>query len=416
MDQSYHKNLQYYKFSFYGFLKNLRFFESFLILFFLEKELTYVEIGFLYSIRSITIVLTEIPSGAVADALGRRRTLLLSFFVYLLSFFTFYFSNSFISMAIAMVLFALADAFRSGVHKAMIFHYLQQKGWSSQKTDYYGHTRSWSQRGSALSALVAGAIVFYSGSYRVIFLASVLPYLLDMLLIASYPKWLDGTIKNLDVSGIRQKFIQVEQGFVLSFKQPHFLKSLINTSIYTGYFKAVKDYVQPVIKMFALSIPAFAYLNNDKKTALFVGLFYFVIYLLTAWMSRRSGDFKNIFKNYTSPMNLTLLIGFGSGVLSGLIFLTGWYSPVIIGFVLIMMVENLRKPIGVSMIAELSHDDAMATVLSLTSQVKSVFAAVIAPLIGMVADKFGPGAGIATVSLLLLLLFPLIKLNKSKTL
>ncbi len=414
MNQSYQKNLQYYKFSLYGFFKNLRFFESFLMLFFLEKGLTYVEIGILYSIRSVTIVLTEIPSGAIADALGRRRTLMLAFLVYLGSFFTFYFSNSFALMATAMLLFALADAFRSGVHKAMIFHYLQRKGWASQKTDYYGHTRAWSQRGSALSSLVAGIIVFYSGSFRIIFLASVLPYLLDMLLIASYPKYLDGTIKNFELSGVKQKFKQVEQGFVLSFKQPHFLRALINTSIYTGYFKAVKDFVQPVIKMFALSVPAFAYLNHDKKTALIVGLFYFVIYLLTAWMSRRSDDFKNIFNNYQSPMNLTLLTGFGTGVLIGIVFLTGWYALAIVGFVFIMMVENLRKPIGVSMIAELSHDDAMATVLSLTSQVKSVFAAIIAPLIGLAADKYGPATGIATVSLLLLMLFPLIKLTSGR--
>jgi len=413
LEQSYQKNLQYYKFSFYGFFKNLRFFESFLILFFLEKGLTYVEIGLLYSIRSITIVLTEIPSGAIADALGRRRTLLMAFLVYILSFLSFYFANSFILMAVAMIFFALADAFRSGVHKAMIFHYLQKKGWSSVKTNYYGHTRAWSQRGSALSSLVAGVIVFYSGNYRVIFLASVLPYLIDMLLIWSYPGWLDGAIKNFDALGVKQKFTRVKQGFVQSFKKPLFLKAVVNTSVYTGYFKAVKDYVQPVIKMFALSIPAFAYLNHDKKTALFVGVFYFVIYLLTAWMSRRAGSFKEIFKNYAAPMNLTLLIGFGAGVISGLVFLTGWYSLAILGFILIMMVENLRKPIGVSMIAELSREDSMATMLSLTSQVKSVFAAIIAPLIGLVADKYGPGAGITVVSLLLLLLFPLIRITKS---
>ena len=358
-------------------------------------------------------MLTEIPSGAIADALGRRRTLLMAFLVYILSFLSFYFSNSFILMAVAMIFFALADAFRSGVHKAMIFHYLQKKGWSSHKTNYYGHTRAWSQRGSALSSLLAGVIVFYSGNYRIIFLASVFPYLIDMLLIWSYPGWLDGAIKNFDALGVKQKFIRVKQGFVQSFKKPLFLKAVVNTSVYTGYFKAVKDYVQPVIKMFALSIPAFAYLNDDKKTALFVGMFYFVIYLLTAWMSRRSGRFKEIFKNYAAPMNLTLLIGFGAGVISGLVFLTGWYSLAILGFVLIMMVENLRKPIGVSMIAELSREDSMATMLSLTSQVKSLFAAIIAPLIGLVADKYGAGAGITTVSLLLLLLFPFIRITKS---
>ncbi len=404
------KDLQYYKFSFYGFFKNLRFFESFLILFFLEKGITYVEIGFLYSIRSVAIVVTEIPSGAVADAVGRRRTLIMAFLVYIFSFLTFYFSNTFLVMAVAMMLFAIADAFRSGVHKAMIFHYLQKNNQTSQKADYYGHTRSWSQKGSAFSSIIAAAIVFYSGEYKIIFLASVIPYLIDMLLVWSYPKWLDGDMKNFDALSVMQKFRQVEQGFVQTFKNADFLKILVNLTIYTGYFKAVKDYVQPVIKMLALSVPAFAYWNDDKKTALFIGIFYFVVYMLTSWSSKKSGRFAERYKNYLKPMNLTLLVGFSAGLVSGLFYLLGWYSLAVIAFVAILMIENLRKPIGVAAIADLSHDHAMATVLSLSSQVKSVFAAIIAPLIGWVAQSQGPGMGIAVVSLLLIAGYPLYRL------
>ena len=85
------KNLQFRKFQAYGFLKNLRFFEPFLMLFFLEKGITYLQIGTLYAIREITINLFEIPSGLVADAWGRRRTLAGSFLFYLSSFTCFLF-------------------------------------------------------------------------------------------------------------------------------------------------------------------------------------------------------------------------------------------------------------------------------------------------------------------------------------
>ena len=72
------KNLQYYKFCMYGFLKNLRFFEPFLILFFVEQGLSFLQIGTLYAIREIATNLLEIPTGIIADALGRRRTLIRS--------------------------------------------------------------------------------------------------------------------------------------------------------------------------------------------------------------------------------------------------------------------------------------------------------------------------------------------------
>jgi len=89
---------------------------------------------------------------------------------------------------LAFMLYGVGEAFRSGTHKSMIMDWLKLNNWQNQKIKYYGHTRSWSQKGSALSSLVAGFIVFYSGNYNSIFIYSIIPYLLNLLLIFSYPK------------------------------------------------------------------------------------------------------------------------------------------------------------------------------------------------------------------------------------
>ncbi|PJB59976.1 MAG: MFS transporter, partial [Bacteroidetes bacterium CG_4_9_14_3_um_filter_41_19] len=283
------KDLQYYKFCSYGFFKNLRFFDAFLVLFFFEKGIGYLEIGLLYGTREIAIMFMEIPSGLIADALGRRRTLIASFLFYISSFLLFYFSTNLILLFSAMILFAIGDAFRTGVHKAMIFQYLKANGWTSQRVNYYGHTRSWSQVGSAFSALIAGVIVFFTGAIQQVFLWSVVPYLVNVVLIASYPKWLDGEIKSQQLSKIRLKFLSVWKAFVASMKERSTLTALISTSLFSGYYSAIKDYVQPMIKAMALAIPFAVYLNNDQKTAFLIGLVYFIIYLLTAAASRFSG-------------------------------------------------------------------------------------------------------------------------------
>ena len=82
----FRKDIQYYKFCAYGFLKNLRFFEPFLILFFLEGNLSYLQIGVIYTIREVIRNIFEIPSGLAADVLGRRRTMITSFSLYIISF------------------------------------------------------------------------------------------------------------------------------------------------------------------------------------------------------------------------------------------------------------------------------------------------------------------------------------------
>jgi len=408
------RNKQYYKFGLYGFFKNLRFYESFLILFFLEKGIDYLKIGILYSIREITIVILEVPSGLIADVLGRKKTLIASFLLYILSFVTFYFSQHYFLMVVAMILFAVADALRSGVHKAMIFQYLKIRNKSHEKAEYYGHTRSWSQTGSAISALVAGGMVFYYGSYKIIFAASVIPYLLDMILIWSYPAILDGETRTLRTASIMARFSLVLKAFAQSFKSLVFLRSLTSLSLHTGYYKAVKDYIQPVIMGLALSIPILTQIKDKQKTALLVGIIYFFIYLMTAWTSRHAGRFHKRFHGYHRSMNLTILTGFAVGILSGFCFFEHWFVAAVIGFLAIMMIENLRKPIGVAYVADQSMDESMASILSVQSQAQSLFAAIVALVIGFTAQLAGPGIGITLTSLLLLLAGPLYLLKAEK--
>lgn len=411
LEESFSKNLQYYKFCFYGFFKNLRFFEAFLILFFLENGLNFLQIGILYSIREIVIVFMEIPSGFVADILGRRKTLVSSFLVYTLSFVGFSLSHNFFLFAISMTFFAFADAFRTGVHKAMIFQYLKVNSWEKQKVNYYGHTRSWSQAGTAISAALAAAIVFISGNYEIIFLASTIPYLIDAILIWSYPKYLDGEKGKITSQQLKLKFKEVLFAFKNSFSSLKIFRTLANLSLYTGYYKSIKDYIQPLLKIMALSTPFLVWMTDEKKTAILIGIFYFFAYILTSLASRFSGNFNKFFAKASTPMNLTIIIGFAIGVIAGAFFEYGIYAVAIIGFVLLIIIENLRKPIGIAIVAEQSNDKAMASVLSAESQAKSIFAAIIAPALGLLADIYSPGISILLVSLFLIAIFGIYKIK-----
>ena len=348
MEQKMNRNLQYYKFSLYGFLKNLRFYEAFFILFLLSKGINYIQIGILYSIREITIALLEIPSGFLADSLGRKKTLITSFLIYILSFILFYFSEHYGILIAAMLFFAIADSFRTGVHKAMIFHYLKKQNLSGQKTNYYGHTRSWSQLGSALSSLIAGVLVFFTGNYKVIFAASVIPYILDMLLVASYPSYLDAETKKLKAASLKHRFKEVFDAFVLSLKSWTMFRSLTSVSIYTAYYKVIKDYIQPLIVTFALSLSVMPNTNNKQKAAAVLGVVYFFVYLATSYTSRSAGKFKNRFKDYHFPLNITLISGLVTGVLSGIFYKLELPLAAVLLFVFILIIafpssRNSRK-------------------------------------------------------------------------
>lgn len=397
------RNLQFYKFCAYGFLKNLRFYEPFLLLFFLEKGLSYVEIGTLYAIREISINVIEIPSGAAADSLGRRRIMVSSFIAYILSFIIFFLAHSYWVLALAMITFAWGEAFRTGTHKAMIFEYLEMNNWSHLKTYYYGHTRAWSQVGSALSALIAAALVFWQKSYAPIFLFTIIPYVLDLLLVLSYPANLDGPRHSSDKT-FSGELVHVLKATLKSIKNPDLLRAIANQALYSGYYKACKDYLQPILKTFAIGLPLLLALQDQQRTALITGGVYAVLYLLTAYASRSSGRISERYTTLAIPLNRLLLWGVAFGILSAVAYILGVPLVAIFLYIGIYMIENLRKPMGIAYVTERMDQTSMATLLSVESQTETLVAVVIALLLGFFITMWGLGGGLLAVSTLTLIL------------
>ncbi|MCK5740878.1 MAG: MFS transporter [Chlorobi bacterium] len=414
----FEKNKQYYKFCAYGFLKNLRFFEPFFILYLASKGLTFLEIGFLYSIREIGTNLLEIPTGIISDSVGRRRTMIAAFAVYIISFGIFHFFSGFAVFSIAMIFFSVGDAFRSGTHKAMIFEYLRLNNILDQKVHYYGHTRSYSQAGSALSALAAGAMVYYGGNYEMIFLLSIIPNIIDMLLMISYPKELDGEINRGDrllrsELGTKKKILATLADFRTALSSMKTIRALLNMSVHSAFYKAGKDYLQPILKAAAISIPVLTYVDPTRRSGVIIGLVYFLIFMMNSSASRNSGKFVAKFSSLSVPLNLTVIISFAFAAIAGLFFTADFGIIGTVMFILVFIIENLRKPVAVAFVSESLNPKVLASVLSAASQLKSLLAALAAPAIGLLSDIYGIGTAITTVALVFLLLYPLYKVSEN---
>lgn len=407
---SFTRNIQYYKFCLYGFLKNFRFFDAFFILFLVEKGLPYTQIGILYAIREIFIYVFEIPSGIIADTYGRKNSLLGSFIAYIISFSIFFISNDFLLFMTAFIFFGIGDAFRTGTHKAMIMDYLKLNQWEDQKIDYYGHTRSWSQVGSAISALIAGIIVFNTGTYKYVFLFSIVPYVLNLLLIVSYPQDFNRLTVQID-SKKSTGIAFVLKSYIKVIKQYKVLKIINNSAMHSAYLKAVKDYIQPLMLNVAMVIPVMLTIEKDKKAGLIIGGFYFIIYLITSRASRFSS--KVVVKWKHNISYLSLVLGFILGILSGIFFYYGFWIISLIAFVGIYVIENIRKPILTGFIADNVPNEILTSVISTQSLLNAFITAILAIVFGVFADNFG--IGISFISVSSFLLFSAILINIFET-
>jgi len=399
------KNLQYYKFCAYGFLKNLRFYKPFILLFFLEQGFSYLHIGILFSLREIFKIIFEIPTGVLADKYGRKLTMVAVFISYIASFLIFYFFPYFAAYVLAMFFFGMGEALRSGTHKLIIFKYLDINGISKKKVEYYGHTRSWSKRGSALSALFAGAIVFYSGSYKTIFLFTIIPYVVELFLMLSYPD-------ELNKPDVKEKENKTLKDFFLFLKNAKAREGLLTSSLFDGFFKSLVDYLQPVLRTFAISLPIFVSLQSDQRTAVVIGIVYFLLYIMTSYASQNAYKVKHYFKNSRKGMNITYIMGVVAVALSGIGYKFGIEIVPVLMFILYHMLQNSRRPLAVSYIGDNIPDVSMATGLSVESQMKTFFIIIISPIMGLLADNFGVAFAFMGISILMAAAYIFAKINK----
>jgi len=400
-----------FRFCLYGFLKNQQYFDPFLILAFRQKGLSFAMIGALIAFREICANLMEIPSGAVADVMGRRRSMIGSFLAYIGSFVLFGLCDQLWMLFAAMLLFAVGTAFRTGTHKAMIFDWLNRQGRLSERTAVYGRTRSWSKLGSAVSVIIAAGLVFGTEQSSSVFLFCIVPYALNIANFLTYPAYLDHPPpSDRPAHGILRT---LRSALSQSLRRRRLRRLLVESMGYEGLFNSSKDYLQPALKAACLSLPIVLALADRQRVAILVGAVYFLLHLLGSFASRGAGRFAEASGGEERSARLLWWMELAVFALMGAGILAGAWSMTIVAFVLLAVFQNFWRPILVGRVASHADPAQTATVLSIESQAKSLYVAVVAPLLGWSVDRialhdeslrFLPVAALgAAVSVLMLL-------------
>ncbi len=373
-----------FRFSFYGFLKNQRYFEPFLVLFFLDQGLSFTQIGLLVAVRELSANLLEIPSGALADLYGRRRAMIASFAAYIASFLVFATSVDFARFALAMFLYAFGDAFRTGTHKAMIFTWLRREGRLGEKTRVYGYTRSWSKMGSALSIIIATVLMVWLGDYRWVFYLSIAPYAVGIANFFFYPKWLDGN-REAEVS-LPAVYRHLRASFARIAHTAHLRRLVAESMTFEGTFKAAKDYLQPVTRQAALGAPLLLTLDEQTRSPVLIGIVYLTLYVLSAWASRQSHRIAAWRGGEERGVRLVWWATLVAYLALVPLALQGWAGAAIGLFILLSLLQNLFRPMHISRFDAHADEHQGATILSVESQAKGLATMVIAPTLGWLVD------------------------------
>jgi len=414
-----------FRFSLYGFLKNQRYFEPFLILIFLEKGLSFFLIGLLIAFREVTVNVFEIPSGAIADVWGRRKSMILSFAAYIASFLVFGLAKNIALLFVAMFLFAIGEAFRTGTHKAMIFTWLRLQGRADERTKVYGYTRSWSKYGSAVSVVLAALFVYVSDSYTYVFYFTIVPYALGIVNFLGYPGELDGTVEG--GTPFSQIIHRLKESFKEAFGGATGLRRLIAESMgFQGVYEATKDYLQPVLKGAAIALAgrwvATAAMSDIQQTTCVIGPVCLMLYLLAGAASRQS---YRVAAMAGDEERAAHLLWGGNALIFALLATTAFHRidlALIMAFVLLDILQNLWRPVQLGRFVTRGSEEQGATLLSIESQGRRGATVIAAPLLGLTVDTVtargigGPFWPVGILGTAVALAFFLTASRKSRTL
>ena len=390
-DEDIHKfiaqNSLVWRFCLYGAIKNLQFFEAYLLVILMAWGYDLFQIGVLKSITFAVTYVVEVPSGVIADHCGKKNALLLCFVFYIIAFVLYAFGELGLGVLVAAsVFYGLGEAFRSGTHKAMIMVWLDRHELGRFKTFIYGRTRSFSNLGSAINAVLSVVIILFLESYRLVFAISVLPFVADFVMVATYPSYMNETPEK------KQSAVAIARetaGALRSvMREPRTRKPLLASSTFTAVFTSLKHYIQPIMVANGAAMLAGFGVAASRRPAgvkVLIGVLYAVFYLCSAFGTRNAHRLKHFFRSDKMAMDvlftilLMLILAIGTCISANV------PVGVLPLYLLLYIVQNLWKPWGVSAVADLMGRKRRALVLSVDSLVETTLEFVLAPAVGYLA-------------------------------
>jgi len=357
------KNLRLYRW--FQILSITPFFLPVVVMLWQQKGLGFAEIYLLQSIFALSMVILEVPTGMIADRVGKKLSLTLGCFVLIFGYAGYGFGEGFRSFVVAEVLIALGQSFLSGADSALLFDTLKALGREGEYRKHESRSRSAQMLSFAVCLLLGGWIGSYSFRLTA-FLSGVGP------LLGLWIAWRMIEAAPIEPKGPREFWISQ--------------KSLLKSA---GKFVAKHRFVRWQIAFRAVLLTSTSWLLWMYQPYMQqVGLPIWAFGVAFAGFNIFSAAMCHLSDGLASRLGrertLVLLVGLS---LLPLMFMGLILHPA--GVLLILghqAIRGIGRPLFSDWILQFTYADKRATVLSIASLTSSLFYAATAPLIGWIGS------------------------------
>lgn len=157
-----HIRANIWKIYLYKFLSEFWVIVPILIPYYEFNRLSSTQIFTIQAAYALSIMLLEIPSGYLADVIGRKKTLILGAFFLPIGIGVYVSTHTFFSFILAEFIIAVANSMRSGCDSAFLYDTLLQLNEESEYKKLEGKSFYYTRVGTAISSILGGAVAIIS--------------------------------------------------------------------------------------------------------------------------------------------------------------------------------------------------------------------------------------------------------------
>ena len=378
----YSGNVQ--KFYIFNFFISLHTISGVLVPFFLNwGQITFIEVMFLQSYFMSMMFLFEVPSGAIADYLGRKISMMLSAFITAIAALIYSSVPNIIIFVIGETLWALGGALSSGANEAFIFDTLKKMNKQEKFSKAWGRANSFALIGIMIGGPIGSIIAEYiSLQFTMTFL--FFPMIIGTIISFTFKE------PNSDIIKESKRYLSIlKQGFSL-LKNSKVLKLL------------AFDMILVNVLTFFIIWTYQLYLEVLNVPIIFFGF-------VSAMMTFTQVVFFNLVPKFMKWFKKRKRYLMFSSLMVGIAFLCMSFTLIIpISIVLILIVSGFgfsRQLIYSEGINKLIESESRATVLSTINMLGGILQALMYPLIGILATWYLSAVFIFLGTIIIILTF-----------
>jgi len=356
-----------YKVALINFFSSLYFYLPVLTIYYQRRGLNFVQINSLWGIITATIFLAEIPTGVIADKIGRKKSVMMALFLQLIGEIAFIFAQNYLHFILISVIAGLGFAFQSGCIQALVYDSLKEKGKEKEMAKASGVTEAFYQSGHILGALLSTLIVSRLEPGRITWAIILTALSVGVALVIS----LFIREPNLDYSHPEQSPLKVVKNAVGLIRANASLKRIIWLGVLTTPFVGYLRNFHP------------PYFLQNNVPPVWLGLSLGAGGILAVIASKNAYKFEASLGVSKAMLTATLI----PGIIYLLMALTLGPAVAFLLFTLNFGSMSLQEPLFADYYNRHINSQIRATALSAINMISSAYIALIGLLIGWVADQ-----------------------------